>query len=74
MPLPWATAAAITQPLAAHLDVQGPPVLRQEGAVDVQQQLRLQADVDLEGWGTKFENKLCHGHNIRELVMIRPSN
>ena len=53
MPLPWATAAGITQRLAPHLDVQGPPVLRQEGAVDVQQQLRLQADVDLEGWGKK---------------------
>ena len=55
MNLPWARAAGITQPLSAHLDVQGPPVLGQEGAVDVQQQLRLQADVDLEGWGKKLD-------------------
>ena len=51
-----ATAAGLTQPLTAHLDVQGPPVLGEEGAVDVQQQLRLQADVDLEGWGEILEN------------------
>ena len=71
MPLPWTTAAGITQPLATYLDVQSPPVLGQERPVDVQQQLCLQADVDLEGWGKKLEQGPTRHRPMAHPVMFR---